>query len=593
MSVSPPDVRVPVLIVGGGGAGLTASMLLSTFGVEHLLVSSLPTTSVLPKAHVLQQRAMEVFSDLDVASEIYERGTPPENMSHSAWYLDVSGHEAAGRLIHKMEAWDGGGSDPAWVAASPCRQANLPQIRLEPILKSHAEELNPQNIRFGHEVVAIDQTEDAAVVTVRVRETGQTYTVMADYVLGADGGRTVGRLLGVELDGVRDVMRTVSIHMSTDLSGCQQDDDVLIRWIVHPQYGGAFSVLVPMGPHSWGPKSEEWVFHMNYPPELDPLFDTDEKVLGLLRERLGLPDFDPQVHIVTRWRVEGLLAPRTKLGRVFLVGDAAHRHPPTGGLGLNSAVHDVYNLCWKIAYVLCGVAGPALLDTHQPERFPSVARNTQRSVENALNHLAIIAALGITPDLSPDECRANALELWEDGPAGDARRESVWRAVSSQSMEFKEHNVEYGFQAQSAAVVDDGTPETANPDDVRIYTPSTRPGSPLPHAYVQREDVTLPLRSVAPPDAFMLIAGEDGQAWCEAATMAAAERGLDLTAVRVGHLEGDWLDPRLAFVRVREHGPEGAILVRPDRVVAWRSPGASLTPDAAIAAALDQVLCRS
>jgi len=592
MSVSPTDVRVPVLIVGGGGAGLTASMLLSTYGVEHLLVSSLPTTSVLPKAHVLQQRAMEVFCDVGVADEIYARGTPAENMSSTAWYLDVAGHEAAGRLIHKMEAWDGGGTDPAWVAASPCRQANLPQIRLEPILKSRAEELNPQRIRFGHEVVAIDQTEDVAVATVRVRETGATYTVTADYVIAGDGGRTVGRLLGVELDGLRDVMRTVSIHMSADLSACQQDDDVLIRWIVHTRYGGAFSVLVPMGPHNWGRRSEEWVFHMNYPPEFEEMFDTDDKVIALMRERIGLAEFDPQVHIVTRWRVEGLLAPRTKLGRVFLVGDAAHRHPPTGGLGLNSAVHDVYNLCWKIANVLRGVAGPGLLDTHHPERFPSVARNTQRSVENALNHLAIIGAVGITPDASPEQCRRNALELWEDGPAGEARRELVWRAVASQSMEFKEHNVEYGFQARSAAVVDDGTPEPASPDDVRVYTPSTRPGSPLPHADVQRQGVTLPLRAVAPPDSFLLVAGEAGQAWCDAATKAAAERGVHLTAVRVGHIDGDWLDPRLAFVRVREYGPEGAILVRPDRVVAWRSLAASSTPDAVIAAALDQVLCR-
>src|SRR6478672_10695157 len=95
--------HVPVLIVGGGGAGLTASMLLSTYGVEHLLVSGLPTTSVLPKAHVVQQRAMEVMTDVGCAAAIYERGTPAQNVSHTAWYLDVAGDDDAGRLIHKME----------------------------------------------------------------------------------------------------------------------------------------------------------------------------------------------------------------------------------------------------------------------------------------------------------------------------------------------------------------------------------------------------------------------------------------------------------------------------------------------------------
>jgi 2,4-dichlorophenol 6-monooxygenase len=592
MTHAQADVGVPVLVIGGGGAGLTASMLLSTFGIEHLLVSRLLTTSTMPKAHVLQQRAMEVFSDVGVAATIYERGTPAENMSHTAWYLGIAGHESAGRLISKLEAWDGGSSDPAWVAASPCRQANLPQIRLEPILKARAEELNPGGVRFGHEVIGIQQDDEGAVATVRGSD-GSTYRVAADYVLAADGGRAIGRLLGVHMDGLRDVMRSVSIHMTADLSRVQRDDDVLIRWIVHPQYGGAFSVLVPMGPDRWGPDSEEWVFHMNYPPELEEMFDTDDKVIQVMRERTGLPEFDPQVHVVTRWRVEGLLASTTQVGRVFLVGDAAHRHPPTGGLGLNSAVHDVHNLCWKIAHVLRGVAGPGLLETYHAERFPSVARNTQRSIENALNHLALVTSLGITPELPPERCLANALELWEEGPAGEARRELVEHAIASQSMEFKEHNVEFGFRARSAAVIDDGTPEPSNPDDVRVYVPSTRPGSPLPHAYVQRGDVALPLREVAPPGSFLLVAGERGQAWCDAAAKAAAERGVDLTAIRVGHLDGEWLDPRLAFVRVREHGPEGAVLVRPDRVVAWRSTGASPTPEDVIADAFDQVLCRA
>ncbi|MGZ4602062.1 MAG: FAD-dependent monooxygenase, partial [Kineosporiaceae bacterium] len=216
MTHSQVDVRLPVLVIGGGGAGLTASMLLSSFGIEHLLVSRLLTTSVMPKAHVLHQRAMEVFSDVGVADAIYERGTPAENMSHTAWYLGMAGHESAGRLISKLEAWDGGSSDPAWVAASPCRQANLPQIRLEPLLKARAEELNPGRVRFDHELVALEQDDDGVSATVRVRTTGSTYRVHADYLLGCDGGRTVGRMLGVEMDGQRDVMRSVSIHMTAD-----------------------------------------------------------------------------------------------------------------------------------------------------------------------------------------------------------------------------------------------------------------------------------------------------------------------------------------------------------------------------------------
>jgi 2,4-dichlorophenol 6-monooxygenase len=580
--------RVPVLIVGGGGAGLTASMLLGTYGVRSLLVSALPGTSILPKAHVLNQRCMEVFSDVGVADAIYARSTPPANMSHTAWYVDVD--EGAGRTLHKMECWDGGCTDPAWVAASPCRQANLPQIRLEPLLRERAEALNPGRVLFNHELLSLGQDGQGVTATIREKSDGTEYQVRAEYLLGCDGGRTVGRLIGVELGGMRDIMRSVSVHMTADLSRWLRDDDVLIRWITHAS--GAFSVLVAMGPNHWGTKSEEWVFHMNYTPEQEAQFETDEKAIAVMRERLRIPNFQPEVHVVTRWRLEGLVAPTTKVGRVFLLGDAAHRHPPTGGLGLTSATHDVYNLCWKVAYVLRGAAGQELLDTYHPERFPAFERNVHRSIENALNHLRIQETLGVTPTNTPAENRRNVRRLWQEGPECDAHRALVAKTIATQSMEFKEHNVEYGFRFRSGAVIPDGSAEPASADDIRVYEPDTRPGSPLPHAWVEREGTRVPLRQVAPPSAFTLIAGEEGEAWCDAARKAAAERGIELVAVRVGHVDGDWLDPRLAFLRVRQFGPAGAILVRPDRVVAWRSLRGVDDPGRELGSALDRVLAR-
>jgi 2,4-dichlorophenol 6-monooxygenase len=268
--------------------------------------------------------------------------------------------------------------------------------------------------------------------------------------------------------------------VTADLTPWLSDPDVLIRWIIHTGYGGAFSVLVPMGPEHWGPESEEWVFHMNYLPEDEAQFATDEQVIDTMKDRLGIADFEPKVHIITRWSVEGLLASTINAGRVFLVGDAAHRHPPTGGLGLNSAIHDVYNLCWKLSHVVQGKAGRTLLDTYQSERFPSFARNTQRSIENALKHLVIVDSLGIGPDRDAATCRDNVMQYWEDGAGADERRAKVFEAIASQPMEFKEHNVEYGFRADSAAVIPDGTLAPPNDDDMRIYYPDTRPGSPLP-----------------------------------------------------------------------------------------------------------------
>ena len=138
------DEQVPVLIVGGGGAGLTASMLLARQGVEHLLVSARPETSDLPKAHVLNQRAMEVLDDVGVAEVIAQRSTPPGQMAATAYYAGLAGPDVGyGRRLARLESWGAGGADESWRAASAWRQLNLPQIRLEPLLKARAEELSP------------------------------------------------------------------------------------------------------------------------------------------------------------------------------------------------------------------------------------------------------------------------------------------------------------------------------------------------------------------------------------------------------------------------------------------------------------------
>src|SRR6185369_4658219 len=339
------DLEVPVLIVGGGGAGLTASMLLSQLGVETWLASSLPTTSSLPKAHVLNQRAMEIMGDVGLAEEIYERGTPPANMKATAFYAGFAGPGADhGRMLMKMDCWGAGYTDIDWMAASPRRQSNLPQIRLEPILKRRAEELAPGRVHFHHEVTSLVQDERGATATILDRNAGSEYRVRAQYVLACDAGRTIGPMCGVEFEGARGIQNEVSIHLSADLSKWARDDDVLIRWIWVPERG-ALAVLVPMGPDHWGPESEEWVFHINYATD-DPRALDDAKVIADMREALGIGDHPVDVHKVSRWSMEGVVASSFQVGRVFMVGDAAHRHPPTGGLGLTSGMHDAHNLCW-------------------------------------------------------------------------------------------------------------------------------------------------------------------------------------------------------------------------------------------------------
>lgn len=584
------DIEVPVLIVGAGGAGLTSSMLLSDLGVQTLTISNAPGTSVLPKAHVLQQRSMEIYRQAGVADDIYAAGTPPQNMAATAWYAGLAGKDPNyGRLIAKQETWGAGGADPEWLMASPCRQTNLPQIRLEPILRKHAEAKAPGAIRFGHELIDLVQDDNGVSATVKVVETGETYKVRAQYLLGADGGRTVGNKVGVELQGMRNILYSVSVHFSADLSKWSTDPDVLIRWM-WPPHVGLLALLVPMGPNKWGPDSEEWVFHLNYAADDKRIFEDDAMIADMIRV-LGIPDLDPEVHLITRWSFEALLAPKYRVGRVFLMGDAAHKHGPTGGLGLNTAIQDAQNIAWKLAAVLNGKASDALLDTYEAERQPVAGRNVQRSTDNAMHHMAIGAALGMDPTASEDANWALLRRMWSDAPEDADYRRQVHEALAFQSQEFNEHNVEYGYRYESSAVIPDGTEPPANVDDVRIYEASTFPGSPVPHAFLTGQSgEVVALTDLITPGSFLLITGESSDEWVDAAQAVSQELGIEINGVRIGHAAGDFRDHRLSWLRRREVSAEGAVLVRPDGVVAWRSGSGVDNPATALRDALTRVL---
>jgi 2,4-dichlorophenol 6-monooxygenase len=567
-------------------------MLLARQGVDHLLVSARPSTSDLPKAHVLNQRAMEILEDCGVAEEIAERSTPAEQMAATAYYAGFAGSDPdAGRRIAKLESWGAGGDNEFWRAASPWRQLNLPQIRLEPILKAGAERLSPGRIRFNHELLELTQDDDGVTAVVRDNGSGESYTVRSDYLVGADGGRTVARQIGVTYEGLGVVTETATLHVSADFSRWARDPDVLIRWILCPD-SGTMVVMVPMGPERWGPDSEEWVIHLNYPAG-DPRAQSDEQVEADVRAAVGLVDTPITIHKITRWSVDAVMASKFSVGRVFLVGDAAHRHPPTGGLGLTSAIHDVHNLCWKLAAVDDGHALPELLETYGPERRSADERNAQRSLENAVNQFAIVTTAGVSHENTADENWANVQRLWSGRPEDAEHRAAVMLAIRMQSMEFSELNVELGYAYESAAVVGDSSPAPEPVDEIRVYEPSTRPGSPLPHAWIDDEAQSRrPIKDLVEPGRWLLIAGEEGEPWCEAARELADEAGLPLDAVRIGHIDGDLFDPRSMWASRREIEPNGAILVRPDRFVAWRSISGSEAPREELSDALGRILAR-
>ena len=589
--------RIPVLIVGGGGVGLTASILLSRLGVRSLLVSRYESTSDLPKAHILNQRTMEIFSDAGVAGRILERGTPLANMRGVGWYSgltcdDPAQRDGCARRLAFVEGWGAGYRDPEYAAASPNAAANLPLIRLEPILKTYAQESSLADVRFGHELIGLDQDAAGATATILDRAEGTRYRVRADYVLGADGGRSVGDLVGIGMQGVTNLRHVVNVYFSADLSPYFRDEDTFIRWVYNPQrpeYLDYGCVLLAAGPDRWGARSPEWVAVLPYPFD-DPDAGDQSLVLARLEGALGLPGLDPTVHKISRWVMEYQLADAFRAGRVFLLGDAAHRHPPTGGLGLNCGIHDAHNLCWKIAAVLAGRAGGNLLDTYDGERRPVAAATIDAAVTAAMNMGSVVGALGLSPEKSAEQNWAALRPLWSEQADSHDRRHRLTQALGTHTGEFHQIGIDYGYTYRSRAVVEDGTAEPRREDPVRTYRPDTRPGHPVPHAWVERAGERVAIGSLADDGHFVVIAGEDGEGWVRAARKLAEESGLPCRAVRVGLGDVDYVDVRCAWLKQRGTGRDGVVLVRPDRFVGFRSPAGVDDPYATLAGAFDHIL---
>jgi 2,4-dichlorophenol 6-monooxygenase len=586
------DFDIPVLIVGGGGCGLTSSLILSDLGVEHLLIERHAGTSILPKAHYLNQRTMEVFRQHGVADSIYAVGTPMGQMSKVRWRTSLGGDGPLdGKTFYEIDAFGGGKVAPLYARDSPCPSCNYPQIRLEPLLRRHAESRAPGKLRFGHELVSFTQDGDGVTALVRDVAGDCTYSVRAQYMVGADGGKTVGPALGVEMSGLKNIARIVSSHVSADLSPWW-DDACLITWFINPDHGGTFGsgAMVPMGP-TWGRHSEEWTIHFNFNPD-DPEQIDEVSVLPRLRALLKLPDTPMTVHKVSHWTLEGVLADRYQVGRVFLAGDAAHRHPPTTGLGLNTAVQDAHNLAWKLAAVVQGRASASLLDSYASERQPIGRRNVDWAMFTALNHAVLDAGMGFSP-LHSDALRAANFELFfSDTPMGATRRARAAEVFETQRTEFQAHDLELGFCYTQGALLDDGTPPP-RPDPMGgEYHATTHPGHRLPHAWLRHAGERLSSHDLAGRDgAFVLITGSDGAAWRDAATTVCARLDVKLVQATIGtgqayeDVDGRW-------AALREISDQGAILARPDNHVAWRSISGVADAERTLEAALRELLGR-
>jgi 2,4-dichlorophenol 6-monooxygenase len=579
------SIDTDVLVVGAGPAGLAATALLARHGVDAITVTKYPATANSPRAHITNQRTMEVFRDLGIEDAVKAVAVPNELMGNNVWATSFAGTEIA-----RLKTWGSGiERHHDYAAASPSEMCNVPQHVLEPVILEAARERGA-DVRFSTELVQISQDDDWVHARVRERTTGTEYAIRARYAIGADGGRsTVAEQLSFPTQGQMGLGAAMNIWLEADLTKYTQYRPGTLYWMAQPgnDYWVGSGTWICVKPWT------EWVLLCMYDPGEGAPDRSEEAATARARLTISDPDVDVRIKNVSLWEINRVVATRLRQGRVFLAGDAAHRHPPANGLGTNTSIQDAFNLAWKLALVLRGQAGPGLLESYHAERLPVAQQVVDRAMQSVTDMLPISNALGFRPGQTPEEGWATLDGLFSDTDSGRERRLQLEAAVRLQNYQFNAHGVELGQLYQSEVIVADGTaPAEPERDPELYYHPTTYPGARLPHAWVQHGTSIVSTLDVAGHGGFSLLTGIGGQPWRDAAGKLAVEFDIELPACEIGYrceyddVLGDW-------TRLREIGDRGCVLVRPDQHVAFRSTDLPDDPQRALRAALTRALGRA
>ncbi|WP_433682828.1 FAD-dependent monooxygenase [Nocardia sp. CA-119907] len=530
-------LRTPILIVGGGSVGLFTALFLARHGVEAQLVEAQPEPSVHPRATGLGPRTLEFLREAEVLDAVDAVAVDMSvgNLGKLTATTLIAANPAG--LPDAAPARSGWRSDLVTPAAI---RGTCPQHRLDSVLLPAATQRGAA-VRYGTRLLSFDQ--DADGVTAHLDD-GQT--IRADYLVAADGVHSgVRKALGIGTNGPGALGNPkMNILFHADLRPYTQGRQFVACDITTPSAPGILMTI---------DGAKEWVFHSDYDPERGESAEdfTVDRCVELIRAAVGDPDLDPQVISRLPWRARGSVAERFRDGRVFLVGDAAHAVPPLGAFGLNTGAADAHNLAWKLAAVLAGHAGPALLDSYDAERRP-VATTT---MAQALLRL-----------------KAPRLH-WDSSSAAAAERAAL--GIINAPV------VHMGYRYDSAAVI---APEPALPstEDIELVLDGT-PGSRLPHAWVERDGTRVSTLDLVASH-FTLLVGPDGATWLGAARAVADRLLVPLRTMVIDTPE--WL---------RQVGiPEqGALLVRPDQMIAWRAPTTPPDPADALGRVLARILART
>jgi putative polyketide hydroxylase len=528
--------RVPVLIVGGGIVGLSASLFLSRQGIASLLVERHQGTSIHPRARGVNARTMELYRELGLEEAIRQAGA--ELSPSFGLYKARTLKEVIEPLPRRTEPHAFPGTAPH-DQLSPTAGNRVTQDLLEPVLLDEARRRGG-DLRFNTAMVSFAQDTSGVTAVLRERTTGEEASVRADYMIGADGaGSRVRQELGVAVSGRGSLGHLLNILFRADLREFVCEREFSICLIERPEVRGLFTSIN---------NRDRWVFHLSYDPASGEKAEDfpPARCLELLRLALGMPELEIEILSILPWECAARVVEGFQQGRVFLAGDAAHQMPPWGGQGANTGVQDAHNLAWKLAAVLKGQASPCLLETYDLERRPVGRAATEdaagRAGERGLMKMQTGAQVAMSLLNKP----------------------VVGKLMGKLAEKNMVKLLGYSYRYHSASIIEDHSSDKGGQLD---GTPGTR----VPHLWVERQGQRLSTLDLC-GGGFVLLAGPAGGAWCEQARAAAASLQI-------------W--PASAGITA-----SGALLIRPDGFVAWRARQASAGGQQELESVLRQVLCR-
>ncbi|KAL8818044.1 MAG: hypothetical protein Q9191_008025 [Dirinaria sp. TL-2023a] len=547
------ETRVPVLIIGAGIVGLSASLCLSQNGISSLNIERHSGPSIHPRARSVNARTMELYRRLGIQERVIEAGaslSPTFGIYSGSTLKEVI--EAKPRSKEQRKLPFTGLIAPL----SPVKGAFVTQDMIEPVLVQAAREHGGE-VRFDTECLSLEQDDDGVTATLKARESGATSTVRASYLIAADGANSPIRTrLNVPVTGRGAMGHLINILFRADLKPLVDRREFSICKINRPEVVGFFASIN---------NSDRWTFHLSYDPSRNekPADFRPEKCKQLLRIALGIPDIDIRIESMLPWEPSVRIAEQLQHGRIFLAGDAAHQMPPWGGQGANSGIADVYNLSWKLAAVLNGCGNKALLETYDVERIP-VGRAAAEASASGVDERGLIS---VKRDLTT--------------VIGFLRKIPL---ISG-----------HGYCYSSKAICEEDT----SPLGGLTWRPWTlpsiflsldgRPGSRAPHVWMEYQGKRISTLDLC-GKGFVLFAGAEGGSWSEAMKKVALILGVEIAAYRAGP-EGDLGSAKGEFEAAVGISSQGAILVRPDDFVVWRQRRNVPDHNAELERAMRQALC--